>query len=259
MHIDYKTALIGAIGGLAGGVLIAGISHFLGLEASRQELLKAARRDAYVQWLEVRTLFREVLQLKDKGKNVEAYKVEQNYHRKGREVMGKIATYGGKKIVESMAMWYRKDDKLRPCTYSSLQDKEALMAEIHIHQDMRYDLMPDEDLVIDANMAVLLLQCDLPPIPYERFSVSGEIYNNKDVTLNDCTVELLNNESTTVWASYEVESEFSLSFTVEPFKGNYPLLIKCPGYKDYKTIVDYGDSVTPLKPLALSIIRMKRK
>jgi hypothetical protein len=162
MHIDIKTALIGAIGGLVGGALIALMGHFLGLEATRQELLQTARRDAYVDWLEIRTLSREVDELKDRGKSGETYNVERNYDREGREAMGKIATYGGQKVVKAIAMWYRASGVLDPCPYSSSQDKQALMAEINAQQAMRGDMIPEEDPVSDADIAVLLLQCELP-------------------------------------------------------------------------------------------------
>jgi hypothetical protein len=163
MQIDIKTALIGAIGGLVGGVIIAVISYFFNLEASRQALLKEERRNAYVQWLEVRTLDRKLEELKNEDMHDEAVKVKEEYDIRGRVVMGKIATYGEKEVVESVAQWYRADSKLKSCTYSSEQDKKALLAEINAHQKMRDDLMTRKDSVDDADMAVLLLQCDLPP------------------------------------------------------------------------------------------------
>lgn len=260
MHIDIKTALIGAIGGLVGGVLIAVMSYYLGLLTSRQELLQTQRAEAYVQWCENRTLSRLADKLEDEGKAQEAKKAMQKFHREGRGIMCKIATYSGKKVVESVASWYRTHIDLNSCTYVDLKDKKRLIAEIQVHQAIRKELLPKEDEISDADMAVLLLQCDLPPILCETFSVSGEIHNDKDEPLKDCTVELLITEGTTVWQSYEVGSNFSLSFSVvEPFEDNYLLLIECPGYKNYKTIIDYGSSVTPQKPLALNTIRMKRK
>jgi len=162
MQVDIKTALIGAIGGLVGGALIALMSHFLGLEASRQELLQTARRNAYVLWLEVRTLSRQADKLEHQGKSDEAAELKREFHRKGREVMGKIATYGGHKVVEAIAAWYRTHTSLKPCACSSSQAKQTLMAEINAQQAMRGDLMPEEDPISDADMALLLLQCELP-------------------------------------------------------------------------------------------------
>ncbi len=140
------------------------VDYYFGLEESRQERLQEARRNAYLQWLNVRTLSRQVDELRADGEHVEADKDEREYHRKGRTVMGAIATYGGQNVVESVARLYRTDENLRFCTYSCLQNKKALTAEINAHQAMRGDLLPDENPVSDADMAVLLLQCDLPAV-----------------------------------------------------------------------------------------------
>ncbi len=180
VKVPILAALIGAIGGLVGGGVTTAADYYFGLEASRQERLQEARRNAYVQWLEVRTLSGQVDELKAMEKHVEAkklerMKLERKFDSKGREVMGKIATYGGQNVVESVARWYRADGKLRPCTYSSLQNKKVLTTEIKAHQAMRGDLMPDEELVSDADMAALLLQCDMPPVFEEVKAVPEEL------------------------------------------------------------------------------------
>lgn len=168
VKVPVLAALIGALGGLVGGGVTTVADHFFGLEASRQELLQEARRNAYVEWLNVRTLFRHSGKLRVVGKHVEADKVFREFELKGREVMGKIAAYGGQDVVKSVARWYRADGRLRPCTSSSLEEEQALgkeqalAAEINVHQAMRGDLMPKEQPVSDADMSVLLLQCDMP-------------------------------------------------------------------------------------------------
>ena len=58
VKVPVLAALIGALGGLVGGGVTTVANHFFALEASRQELLQEARRNAYVEWLNVRTLWR---------------------------------------------------------------------------------------------------------------------------------------------------------------------------------------------------------
>jgi len=163
VKVSILVALIGLVGALVGGVITAGLNYYFGLASSRHGLLQDARRATYSQWLEVRTLSRQVDELRTKGNHVDADKIEREYDKKGREVMGKIATYGGQKVVKSVAQMYRTDPRLKPCTYSSSHDKEALAAEISAQQVMRRELVPEEDAVSDADMAVLLLQCDWSP------------------------------------------------------------------------------------------------
>lgn len=89
------------------------------------------------------------------------------------------------------------------------------------------------------------------------FSVSGEILNDKNEHLNNCSIELHTLNSSTAFDSSTVKSKFQRTFVVAPYRNAFNLLIKCPEYKDYKIIVDYGGSVTYSKPLTLGIIKMK--
>ena len=148
-------ALIGAIGGIVGGGVTSTVDYHLGLEANRAELLQEARREAYVEWLTVRTLWREYEELEAEGKHAEAEKTKGEFDRKGRAVMGKIATFGGKEVVQSLAQWYRVAG-LEPCAPSTKNDRAA---ELVSHRAMRADLMPDEPAVSNKDMAILLLQC----------------------------------------------------------------------------------------------------
>ena len=151
-------AVIGALGGLVGGGVTSVADYFFGLQAKRQELLQEARRNAYVDWLSVRTLSREVDQLESERRKAEADALLKKYDREGRAAMGKIATYGGSGVVRSAAKWYRTDATTIPCDDSS---PRKLKAEIDLHQAMRSDLLPQEERVSDADMALLLLQCSL--------------------------------------------------------------------------------------------------
>ncbi|MFQ5804242.1 MAG: hypothetical protein ACE5JQ_15235 [Candidatus Methylomirabilales bacterium] len=168
VKVQILAALIGAIGGLVGGGVTTVADYYFGLEAGRQERLQEARRNTYVQWLDVRQLHKQSGILRAAGKNDEADEVRAEFALKGRQIMGKIAVYGGQNVVESVARWYRTDVRLGACISSSLEEEEYLnekqmfAAEIDVHQAMRGDLMPQEQLVSDADMSVLLFQCEMP-------------------------------------------------------------------------------------------------
>lgn len=162
--ITILVALIGVIGGIVGGGVTTTANYLFGLETKRLEHLQEARRNAYTKWLDVRTLDRRRIELAREGKVRESKRVKDQFDEQGRKVMGEIATYGAKKVVESVAMWYRADITLQHCKCKSLQDEKALMAEITSQKEMRSDLMPKEAPVSDADMAILLLQCDLPVV-----------------------------------------------------------------------------------------------
>jgi len=159
--IPILVALIGVIGGLIGGGMTTVANYVFKLEEKRHERLLKDRSDVYVKWLEVRTLSRQADELNARGDKVKAKVVDDEYERRGREVMGKIANYGGTRVVNSIADWYRADIKMPICDEDKA-DHKALFAEIKVHQAMRGDLISDEDQVSDENMAILLLQCYLP-------------------------------------------------------------------------------------------------
>ena len=162
VKVTALAALIGALGGLFGGGVTSVVDYFFGLEASRQELLQEARRKTYSDWSYVRTLSRHSEDLGADEERDEAEKARREFDLKGREVMGNIAVFGGQSVVKSVAMWYRTDVTLKPCSASSLEEKKALEAEINVHHAMRGDLLGEEQAVSDAEMSLLLLQCDMP-------------------------------------------------------------------------------------------------
>lgn len=158
IKVPILAALIGALGGLVGGSVTAVTRHFMGLEANRQDLLREERRNAYVDWLEVRTLSRQIDDLIADNKIEQSEKKRDEFDLKGRSVMGKIATYGGAEVVRSVAHWYRTDSQITTCKDAGSED---LKSEIAAHQAMRRDLMPNEAAVSDEDMTLLLLQCRL--------------------------------------------------------------------------------------------------
>lgn len=150
-------ALIGVVGGIVGGAISSTADYYLGMEAQQAESLQEARRQAYVEWLTVRTLWREIDDLGAKGKSTEAERLKTEFDRKGRAVMGQIATFGGPRVVASLAEWYRVRG-LQPC---AAEEKKDLAAELSSHREMRSELLPDEPPVPNSEMAILLFQCNV--------------------------------------------------------------------------------------------------
>ena len=156
MDLRLQAALIGALGGLIGGSVSAAASHFFGLEATRQELLQTARRNAYVDWLEVRQLGVRADELR-KEKSVEADRVKNEFDLKGRQVLGRIGVYGDENVVRAVATWVRSFEETKPCTTKGWKD------DIAVYQSMRSNLITEgEQAVSDTDLSVVIFGCAEP-------------------------------------------------------------------------------------------------
>ena len=147
MHLDIKIALVGVFGVLFGAGLTAVANYYFNLEAGRQELLRETRREAYVEWLNVRELAGQ-----------------SDYDLKGRQSINQIAIYGSQDVVNLIATWYRTDPRLKFCddrdpNFNSGQHQ----AEVNAFQAMRRDLITDK-AVSNSNMSVLIKRCEWPRV-----------------------------------------------------------------------------------------------
>ena len=157
MNVKIQVVLIGTLGGLVGGGVTTVASHFFGLEASRQELLQTARRNAYVEWLEVRLLGVQADDLREENREEEADSVREEFDLKGRQVLGRIAVYGDQNVVRAVATWVRTfEEKIEPCTFQQWAE------DIAVYQKMRGSLIPEEQAVSDTDLSVILFQCSEP-------------------------------------------------------------------------------------------------
>ena len=154
MDAKIQVALIGALGGLVGGGVTVAASHYFGLEATRQELLQSARRDAYVEWLQVRELGRKASRLRETNPE-EADSLLNEYQLKGSQVFGRIAVYGDRIVVETVATWMRNFE-YPPCTDLAWEE------EIAIYRSMRGSLLSEEQSVDDDDLSMILHGCSQP-------------------------------------------------------------------------------------------------
>lgn len=91
----------------------------------------------------------------------------------------------------------------------------------------------------------------------EGFSVLAEIRDAKGKQLNDCLIELQNQDGQILEGPINVPGKFHKVFIVAPNQADYLIEISCPGFKKYKMSVTYGENVTPYRPLRLGVIMME--
>ena len=89
------------------------------------------------------------------------------------------------------------------------------------------------------------------------FNVSGKIVSQQGEPLKGCTIELQGKNGDVWWEPRAIVGDFSTYFTVAPFKSEYVLYIRCKNYEPYAVTVDYGESVTPRRPLKLGKVYLK--
>ncbi len=146
------TAGIGAIGGLVAVLL----GHVMGLSAERQELLEQARRDAYVEWAEVRELHTLVDHLRAVGKSAPADSVMTLFNVGAQKVGNRIAIYGEKQVVEALSAYFSQIYSATPACPESWQKDVA------IYRGMRHSLLGTREAVNDSILAFLVLRCVAP-------------------------------------------------------------------------------------------------
>lgn len=91
----------------------------------------------------------------------------------------------------------------------------------------------------------------------EEFSVLGKISDSKGKQLNDCLIELQNQDGKNLEGPINVPGKFHKVFIVAPNQAEYLIEISCPGFRKYKTSATYGENVTPYRPLRLGVIMME--
>jgi len=52
--------------------------------------------------------------------------------------------------------------------------------------------------------------------------------------------------------------QFSTYFTVAPYKAHYWFVVSCPGYETQKVAIRFGEDATPMKPMNVGELIMKR-
>ena len=169
MNLNIQVALIGALGGLVGGIVTASTAHYLGLESSRQELLQIERRSAYVGWLKARQLGVRAAQLREddaaqlrEDDNAEAEQLYRQFKLEGPQNLARIGVYGDTKVVESVAEWLRVFETTKPCPPA-----QGWKQDIAVYQSMRASLMKNEKTVSDAELSVVIFGCSEPTENYK--------------------------------------------------------------------------------------------
>lgn len=155
MNVKIQVALIGIFGGLVGGAFTSVAGYFLGLEATRQELLQEVRSEAYVDWLNVRLLKLQAEQVK-KGDDSEAVRLTEKFKLEGRQAIGRVGVYGDRRVVGVLSAWLLASNQKKPCTFSTWTQ------EIELFQSMRATLFPKEDRISDDDLSVILFGCREP-------------------------------------------------------------------------------------------------
>jgi hypothetical protein len=139
---SWITALLFTI---AGAVLGAGGQYLSSIDQQRLELLRASRRDAYVQFLNAQVL-------SNLAHDPEKYQTETTEARK------KIAIYGNKAVAIALAKYWREYFPDLVCGGPPEKDS----ADVAIYQSMRKDIMPRGEDISDSDMMLLVNFCRLP-------------------------------------------------------------------------------------------------
>lgn len=155
MDVKIQAALIALIGGLVGGGVTAAVTHIFGLEASRQELLQTARRNAYVDWLQARQLGVRAERLREVD-SAEAERLDMLYALEGWQTLGRIGVYGDPEVVKAVAAWIRTNEGSGPCT------NPAWEQDISVYQSMRASLMQEERAISDTDLSDVIFGCSEP-------------------------------------------------------------------------------------------------
>ena len=85
----------------------------------------------------------------------------------------------------------------------------------------------------------------------------AEIRDIQGKQLNNCSIELQNQDGKFLDGSDNVPGKFHKVFIITSRKTEYLISILCAGFKTHVTSVTYRDDVTPIKPLKLGIITME--
>ena len=130
---------------LLGAILGALGQYLLTLDQQRLELLREARRDAYISFLDAQALL-------DLQKDPVKYATDTAGARK------RIAIYGDKSVVEALARYWRQNFE-RPVCCGALS---KLKDDVAIYQSMRRDIMPWLEDINEADMMLLHFLCRMP-------------------------------------------------------------------------------------------------
>jgi hypothetical protein len=145
MKLDLTQGRKSIVFTLIGAVLGAVGHYLLTLDQQRLELLRQARRDAYVQFLDAEVILTV-------GQDPDKYRQETASARK------RIAIYGNKEVIEALASYWRKYFDRPDC--DATPDK--LRDDVRIYQSMRSDIMPWLESISDSDMYMLMFLCRIP-------------------------------------------------------------------------------------------------
>jgi hypothetical protein len=128
------------------GALIGALGQYLvSTESNRLELMREARRDAYMSFLDVQV---------DLDLQTDPVKYAINTPGTRR----KLAIYGNKSVVEAVARHWREIYKAPTCCGALPQ----LTNDVAVYQDMRKDIMPWLEYINDTDMMLLQHLCKMP-------------------------------------------------------------------------------------------------
>ena len=130
---------------IIGAVLGAGGQYLSSIDQQRLELLREARRDAYVRFLNAQVLW-------NLAEDPQKYKKETAEARK------KIAIYGNKAVAIALAKYWREHFPEAVCVGPPEKDSD----DVAIYQSMRKDIMPRGEDISDSDMMLLVGFCRLP-------------------------------------------------------------------------------------------------
>lgn len=135
-------AVIGAMLGAFGQYVVT-------MEGKRLDVLQEARRDAYVEFLNV-----TVAEQLDLERNPGLFADGTASARR------KVAVYGDKAVIEALARYWREDFK-QHIPYPCCGEVSRIRDDVAVYQRMRMDVMPWQN-VTDADMMLLLHMCKIP-------------------------------------------------------------------------------------------------
>ena len=102
-----------------------------------------------------------------------------------------------------------------------------------------------------------LFGCSSKFIAGDTLSILAEIRDIQGQQLNNCTIQVQNQNGEILDGPDSIPGKFHKVFIVASRKANYLISISCPGFKTYQTSAIYGVNITSIRPLRLGVIIMK--
>lgn len=158
--------LVGAVFGLIGVAVGAGLNHFLAAERQEQSKLLDLRSSAYVLFLRGQAALQESREVQ--GNPNKVLELEQQYRDAVKQARLQIGVLGSGDLVTALTEYFLLKPPSRDCD-------RTWSVDVEIYKAMRRDLLPtkEEATVDDARLYYILWNC-LPPSLAKRVSTPRE-------------------------------------------------------------------------------------